>query len=189
MPCRGIARSPRLSRAGRIARGWPDFRWSGLGRRAGRVLASALILTFLLVFATPQAEVLAGEAGAKIERLDIVTASGAHPFLVEVMRTESERERGLMFRRTLAADRGMLFDFETERPVQMWMKNTYLPLDMIFISRTGRVVGLAENTEPLSEAIISSGAPAYGVLEVNAGSAARIGLKIGDSVRHPLFGK
>lgn len=168
------------------------FLFHGIGRShrlGGKAPAWALLLTLLLAFAVPQAGVLAEEAGAKIENLDIVTASGAHRFLVEVMRTESERERGLMFRRTLAADRGMLFDFQTEKPVQMWMKNTYLPLDMIFISRTGKVVGLAENTEPLSERIISSGAPAYGVLEVNAGAAARIGLKIGDSVGHPVFRK
>ena len=94
-----------------------------------------------------------------------------------------------MFRRYLPENRGMLFDFGVERPVTMWMKNTYLPLDMIFIGWTGKVVGLAENTEPLSEKIIPSGAPARGVLEVNAGTAARIGLKIGDSVRHPLFSR
>ena len=124
-----------------------------------------------------------------LERLEIVTASGTHEFSVEVMRSGPQRERGLMFRRFLPQDRGMLFDFATERPVTMWMKNTYLPLDMIFIGRAGKVVGLAENTEPLSEKIIPSGAPAYGVLEVNAGTAARIGLRIGDSVRHPLFDK
>jgi uncharacterized membrane protein (UPF0127 family) len=124
-----------------------------------------------------------------LERLEIVTASGTHEFSVEVMRGGPQRERGLMFRRFLPQERGMLFDFATERPVMMWMKNTYLPLDMIFIGRAGKVVGLAENTEPLSEKIIPSGTPAYGVLEVNAGTAARIGLRIGDSVRHPLFDK
>ncbi|MGH6868918.1 MAG: DUF192 domain-containing protein [Methylocella sp.] len=124
-----------------------------------------------------------------LETLQIVTASGTHEFSVEVMRSGPQLERGLMFRRFLPQERGMLFDFATERPVMMWMKNTYLPLDMIFIGRTGKVVGLAENTEPLSEKIIPSGAPAYAVLEVNAGTAARIGLKIGDSIRHPLFGE
>jgi uncharacterized protein len=124
-----------------------------------------------------------------LERLEIVTASGTHEFFVEVMRSERQRERGLMFRRFLPPKRGMLFDFAIERPVIMWMKNTYLPLDMIFIGRAGKVVGLAENTEPLSEKTISSGAPALGVLEVNAGTAARIGLRIGDSVHHPLFDK
>jgi len=125
----------------------------------------------------------------RLETLEIVTASGTHEFAVEVMRSEPQRERGLMFRRFLPRGRGMLFDFEIERPVMMWMKNTFLPLDMIFIGRAGKVVGLAENTEPLSEKIISSGAPAYAVLEVNAGTAARIDLRIGDSVHHPLFGE
>jgi len=124
---------------------------------------------------------------AGIEKLEIVTASGTHEFYVEVMRTEAQRERGLMFRRYLPQNRGMLFDFGVERPVMMWMKNTFLPLDMIFIGRSGKVVGIAENAEPLSEKIIPSGAPAYGVLEVNAGVAAQLGLKIGDSVHHPLF--
>jgi uncharacterized protein len=123
------------------------------------------------------------------EQLAIITSSGTHDFLVEVMRSEAQRERGLMFRRSLPQDRGMLFDFGVERPVAMWMKNTYLPLDMIFIGCSGRVVGLAENTEPMSEKIIPSGAPACGVLEVNAGTAARIGLRRGDTVRHPIFGK
>ncbi len=154
----------------------------------------AWLLVLILWIAGPVA-VLAEAAGAeaeapaKVEQLDIVTSSGAHPLFVEVMRTEAERERGLMFRRSLPQDHGMLFDFDAERPVQMWMKNTFIPLDMIFISRSGKVVGLAENTEPLSERIISSGAPAAGVIEVNAGAAARIGLKIGDRIRHPLFSK
>jgi uncharacterized membrane protein (UPF0127 family) len=151
--------------------------------------ALVAVLFLMIVWFAGFGSVLADETGGRVEQLDIVTSSGAHPFSVEVMRTEGERERGLMFRRALPADSGMLFDFETERLVQMWMKNTYLPLDMIFISRAGKVVGLAENTEPLSERIISSGAPAAGVLEVNAGAASRIGLKIGDRVRHPLFSK
>jgi uncharacterized membrane protein (UPF0127 family) len=124
-----------------------------------------------------------------LEKLTIVTASGAHEFSVEVMRTPAELERGLMYRRFLPPERGMLFDFKTEKPVMMWMKNTYLPLDMVFIGKSGRVVGLAENTEPFSEKIIPSGAPSYAVLEINAGVAAKIGLKIGDEVQNPMFGK
>jgi uncharacterized membrane protein (UPF0127 family) len=155
------------------------------------------VLAFLglcasLVFLCASPAALATDAPplqGNLERLAIVTASGIHEFSVEVMRSGPQRERGLMFRRFLPQERGMLFDFATERPVMMWMKNTYLPLDMVFIGRTGKVVGLAENTEPLSEKIIPSGAPAYAVLEVNAGTAARIGLRIGDSVRHPLFDK
>jgi len=149
-------------------------------------LSGSLVCLFGLLYfsigapSSAQAQVL--------EKLEIVTATGIHAFSVEVMRTRAELEHGLMERRFLPADRGMLFDFKTERPVMMWMKNTYLPLDMVFIAKTGKVVGIAENTEPFSEKIIPSGAPAYGVLEVNAGTAARIGLKPGDIVHQALFG-
>lgn len=160
---------------------------AGLAR--GVLAFLGLCASLVVLCASPA--VLAMDAAppqGNLERLEVVTASGTHQFSVEVMRSEQQRERGLMFRRFLPQERGMLFDFAAERPVMMWMKNTYVPLDMIFIGRAGKVVGLAENTEPLSEKIISSGAPAYGVLEVNAGTAARIGLRIGDRVRHPLFG-
>jgi len=120
--------------------------------------------------------------------LTIITASGPHRFAVEVMRTPAQLEKGLMFRRFLPANRGMLFDFKTEQPVMMWMKNTYISLDMIFIGKSGRVTSIAANTEPLSENIINSGGPVLAVLEVNAGTAARIGLKVGDKVQNPMFG-
>ena len=122
-----------------------------------------------------------------LEALEIVTASGSHQFSVEVMRDDSQRARGLMYRRSMPQDRGMLFDFKREEPISMWMKNTYLSLDMVFVDRSGRVINVAENTEPLSERIIPSGAPAYAVLELNAGSARRIGLKAGDRLRHSMF--
>ena len=124
-----------------------------------------------------------------LETLDILTASGPHRFSIEVMRTEAEREKGLMFRKFLPAGRGMLFDFKAERQVTMWMKNTYLPLDMIFIGKDGKVVSVAQNAEPLSEAIIPSQLPAYAVLEINAGEAAAIGVKAGDKVLNGLFEK
>ena len=143
----------------------------------------------LLVFAAPSVLRAQGAPAqaAGLEPLEIVTATGRHAFSVEVMRTEAEREKGLMFRRFMPADRGMLFDFKTEQTVMMWMKNTYLPLDMIFTSRNGTVTHIALNAEPMSERIIASGPPAYSVLEVNAGTAARIGVKEGDRVLHPLF--
>jgi uncharacterized membrane protein (UPF0127 family) len=146
-------------------------------------------LAFLLGFGfLPFADLPRAQA-QMLEKLEIVTASGTHDFSVEVMRTPAELEHGLMFRRFLPQDRGMLFDFKTEKPVMMWMKNTYLPLDMVFISKTGRVVAIAENAEPFSEKIIPSGAPTYGVLEINAGVASKIDLKVGDEVRNPLFAK
>ena len=153
-------------------------RWIGFAGVAPNLPGELPLLCFLalalLLYASAAgfAEDATGAAASGVETLEIVTASGTHEFSVEVMRSEPQRERGLMFRRYLPQNRGMLFDFGAERPVMMWMKNTYLPLDMIFIGRTGKVVGLAENTEPLSEKIIPSGAPAFGVLEVNAGTVA-----------------
>lgn len=126
-------------------------------------------------------------ADAGLEKVEIDTATGPHVLQVEVMRSDEERERGLMFRRYMPKDRGMLFDFHVEQPIMMWMKNTYVALDMVFISTTGRVVGISRDAEPLSETIIPSGAPAVGVLEVNAGEAKAIGLKLGDTVHHPMF--
>ncbi len=117
----------------------------------------------------------------------IVTSTGEHDIKVEVADTPKTRARGLMHRKSMPADRGMLFDFKVEGPVSMWMKNTYIPLDMVFIGRDGRVVGVAADAEPLSERIISSPAPAYAVLELNAGAARRISLAPGDQVRHRMF--
>jgi uncharacterized membrane protein (UPF0127 family) len=128
-----------------------------------------------------------GAAAQSLDKLEIVTATGVHAFSVELASNDAERERGLMYRRFMPKDRGMLFDFKREEPVMFWMKNTYIPLDMIFISRAGVVVGVAANAEPLSERTIPSGGPCYGVLELNGGVAAGIGLKVGDKVRHPIF--
>jgi uncharacterized membrane protein (UPF0127 family) len=81
----------------------------------------------------------------------------------------------------------MLFEFDREAPVSFWMKNTYIPLDMIFIAPSGVVTHIAANAEPLSERVIPSGSPCIAVLELNGGMAASIGLKVGDKVRHPFF--
>lgn len=134
-----------------------------------------------------EAQQVQSPQAAVLESLKIVTASGEHTFQVEVARTDEQRARGLMFRRFMPADRGMLFDFKSEQPVMMWMRNTYIPLDMIFIARDGRVINVAENTEPLSERTIASAAPALSVLELNGGAARKIGLKPGDRILHPLF--
>jgi uncharacterized membrane protein (UPF0127 family) len=122
-----------------------------------------------------------------LEALTVETAGGPRVFQVEVMRTDEQRARGLMYRRHMPEDRGMLFDFKTEQPVSMWMKNTYLPLDMLFIAKDGKVTSVAENAEPMSERIIPGGT-VLGVLEINAGVAAKLGIKAGDKVRHPTFG-
>jgi uncharacterized membrane protein (UPF0127 family) len=123
------------------------------------------------------------------EPLTIATREGARLFQVEVARNDADRAQGLMYRRTMAADRGMLFDFARVEPVSMWMQNTYLSLDMLFIRPDGTIARVAENTEPLSTRTISSGEPVLAVLELVAGSARRLGIKPGDRVEHPLFGK
>ena len=149
-----------------------------------RRLASLAVAASLAV---SPLQALAAATAPAIDDLVIDTASGPHHFTVEVMRGREDLERGLMFRRKLAAESGMLFDFGRVQPVSMWMKNTYLPLDMVFIAADGRVVSVKRDAEPLSEAIISSGGEVLGVLEINAGTAARIGVKAGDRVDDPMF--
>lgn len=126
-------------------------------------------------------------AAQAAETLEIVGKSGVQVFAVEVMRTPDERAKGLMYRRELPEGRGMLFDFSPEQNVSMWMKNTYISLDMIFIRADGRILRIAENTTPESEAIIPAGGPVRGVLEVIAGTAKKYGIAPGDKVAHPLF--
>ena len=123
------------------------------------------------------------------QTLEIVTKGGVHVFAVEIAVTNEERARGLMYRKELAEGRGMLFDFAPDQEVSMWMKNTYISLDMIFIQGDGRILRIAENTKPLSEAIISSNGQVRGVLEVIAGTAKKFGIAPGDRVAHPLFSR
>jgi uncharacterized membrane protein (UPF0127 family) len=125
--------------------------------------------------------------GASVQPLEIVTKNGVQVFSVEMATTEQEKETGLMYRKELADGKGMLFDFSPEQQVSMWMKNTYISLDMIFIRADGRILRIAENTEPLSTRIIPSGGLAKGVLEVIAGTAKKYGIEPGDRVGHPLF--
>jgi uncharacterized membrane protein (UPF0127 family) len=122
-----------------------------------------------------------------LEKLEILTSTGPHAFEVEIAADDASRERGLMDRRYMARDHGMLFEFDHDDPVSFWMKDTYIPLDMIFITPNGVVTRVVANAEPLSERVIPSGGPAAGVLELNGGAAAAIGLKVGDRVRHPFF--
>jgi uncharacterized membrane protein (UPF0127 family) len=145
-------------------------------RRTTRIALAALAVT----------AVFAGEACAgklRVERLDIVTMAGVHHFRVEVADTPATRERGLMFRKNLAADRGMLFDFRTVQPVSFWMKNTLIPLDMVFIGADGRIVSIARNASPMSETPIASAGPVLDVLELRGGRAAEIEAAPGDRVR------
>jgi len=126
-------------------------------------------------------------AAAADETLEIASNTGVHAFTVEIAVTDEQRARGLMFRRELPEGRGMLFDFYREQPITMWMQNTYISLDMIFIRGDGRILSIAENTEPLSTRVIGSGGPARAVLEVIAGTAKKLGIRPGDRVSHSIF--
>ena len=151
------------------------------GHASPRAFLVALLAAALCAVA------LSARAGAKVEPLDIITSTGAHHYEVEVADDDASRERGLMYRHEMAANHGMLFEFPTRAPVTFWMKNTYLPLDMVFIDADGTVRGVYEHAKPLSEKLISSGVPVVAVLELNADQAFDIHLKAGDKVRFPFF--
>ena len=123
-----------------------------------------------------------GDALFKRASLKIETKSGPVLLSAEVADTDPERERGLMFRRSLPDNHGMIFLFDGEREITMWMKNTYIPLDMVFIGNDWRVVHIAYDAEPFSTAIISSMRPASRVLEIAAGQAQKLKLGVGDIV-------
>jgi uncharacterized membrane protein (UPF0127 family) len=120
--------------------------------------------------------------------LEIRSAKGAHRFTVELARTPDQQMQGLMFRRKLDADAGMLFVYQEPVVARYWMKNTYIPLDMIFIAPDGHISSIAERTVPLSLATISSDVPVIAVLELNGGTASRLGIKIGDKVIQAAIG-
>ncbi len=142
-----------------------------------------IVLTAVVAFCG----VSAGARAASVQPLEIVTKSGVQVFSIEMATTEQEKETGLMYRKELADGKGMLFDFSPEQQVSMWMKNTFISLDMIFIRADGRILRIAENTEPQSTKIIPSGGLAKGLLEVIAGTARNYGIAPADRVAHPLF--
>jgi uncharacterized protein len=148
--------------------------------RAWRWVALAAVVVFCAFAGS-------GARAATFQTLEIATKSGVKVFSVELATTEEEKTTGLMYRKELADGKGMLFDFSPEQQVSMWMKNTYISLDMIFIRADGRILRIAENTEPLSTRIIPSGGLAKGVLEVVAGTAQKYGIEPGDRVSNPLF--
>lgn len=142
----------------------------------GRCLLIVLSLFFLPI-----------AAGAS-EPLRIQTPQGEHVLKVDVATTPEELEHGLMGRNTIPADYGMLFWFASPRVVEMWMKDTPSPLDMLFIDAKGRITHIAQNTTPFSESIITHPSPAIAVLEVAGGSAERLNIKVGDRILHRKFG-
>jgi uncharacterized membrane protein (UPF0127 family) len=147
----------------------------------------------LLVLMTTATSLSVSTARAQVERLatsrlTIVSASGQHQFNVEVAETPQQMTQGLMFRRTLAPDAGMLFDYKEPTMATMWMRNTLIPLDMLFVDARGRIVNIKERAVPLSLDMIAAVAPVRAVIELNGGTAARLGIKPGDEVLYPIFG-
>lgn len=124
----------------------------------------------------------------EVTPLAIVTEEATHAFTVEVANDRDEISFGLMERESMAADAGMLFDFDPPREPSMYMKNTLIPLDMLFIAADGKIEMIARNTVPGSLRTISPGIPVRAVLELNGGQAAALSIEPGDRVQHPIFG-
>jgi len=149
-------------------------------------LLQRILIAGFVALAVP---ILLGSAiAAGTGTLILKTKSGEHRYTVEIATTNGERAKGLMFRRSLPEDSGMLFIYDPPQPVGMWMRNTYIPLDMVFINDEGTVRRVEANTEPFSTDLINSGGDVAAVLELNAGQAAKIGVRPGDQVIFPGLG-
>ncbi|ACP25189.1 exported protein [Sinorhizobium fredii NGR234] len=146
----------------------------------GLVARSAIAALFLLSLSVLS---LAADVAFETDRIRLLTGGGqAHDLTVELAIAPEQREHGLMFRRQMAPDHGMLFDFGETRRVMMWMRNTYLPLDMLFIAEDGTIRTIHENAVPLSDAIIDSKEAVAFVLELNAGTVKRLGIRPADRI-------
>jgi hypothetical protein len=146
----------------------------------------------LLLLTSAAASLFAFCAGAQLQRFDtskltILSATGPHHFTVEVAETPGQMEQGLMFRRTMAPDAGMLFDYKVPTVATMWMRNTLIPLDMLFVDGQGRIVNIHQRAVPLALDVISAAGPVRAVIELNGGTAERLGIVPGDKVQHPIF--
>lgn len=147
------------------------------------------MMRFILSFVFAAA-VFVQAAFAQLETSPLSVQSGdeTHAFTVELATTPEEIQQGLMFRESLAPDAGMLFDFGVTRQASMWMKNTRISLDMLFILEDGRVIAIARNTQPGSLRSVGPGVPVRAVLEIPGGRAKELGIEPGDTVIHPIFG-
>lgn len=165
----------------------------GQGRYIGPMMRwfSFLLAAVWLIAVTLPGAVVAQAAGSlvRFERAPLTIRSGdrIHEFDVELALSERQQTQGLMYRRQLAPDGGMLFVYRQEGQISMWMKNTYIPLDMIYIDRSGRIAGFFERAVPGSLEVVTSEKPVTAVLEVNAGTVARLAIAVGDLVSHPAF--
>ena len=162
----------------------------GYGSIMSRVVSIIILAAFMAAAGSGLLPPTNLKAAEPFERdvADILAADGKrHRFRVEIVSTPQDRAQGLQGRNQLDPDAGMLFDFGVALPVYMWMKNTFVALDMIFIAPDGRIVNIARGTTPESLAIVESAEPVRAVLEVPAGTAARLGIRPGDRVEHRIF--
>jgi uncharacterized membrane protein (UPF0127 family) len=158
--------------------------WNGRKGRSMFRAFVALIVVLMLDGAVAAAEPVVFPRST----LDVVSEDGRrHAFAIELAVTPDQLSQGLMYRRDLPAGTGMLFDFGSPRQVSMWMKNTLIPLDMLFADRTGRVIYVEQYAVPGSLEPRGPSQPVLGVLELPAGTARRLGLKPGDRLVHPMF--
>ena len=151
-------------------------------------LLIAFVAAAVLVVSAGAEEITGPQPTLPQTELVIDSAKGPVRFTVEMATTWPQQERGLMFRKSLAPNAGMLFDFGAESEQAFWMKNTLIPLDMLFIKADGTVVRIAANAKPLSEDSIPSYQPVRAVLEIAGGRAAQLGLKAGDKAHNGIFG-
>ena len=162
----------------------------GVLKRAAQCAALFVLSVCAVMFATA---ISSNPANAKMrpDKLVIEPAAGGagRPIDIEIAETAEEKALGLMFRTALPDGQGMLFNYGETHEMTMWMRNTYIPLDMVFIRADGVIHRIEVNAEPLSDRVISSGAPVAAVLELAGGAAARLGIKPGDKVRHAIFGQ
>lgn len=123
------------------------------------------------------------------DRVDLKGPFGQARFSVEIADSEAERARGLMHRAEMARSHGMLFIYPRTHHAYFWMRNTLIPLDMVFLAPDGRITHIHHNAIPLDETAIDGGPGVLAVLEINGGLAAQLGLAKGDILRHPALGK
>lgn len=148
------------------------------------------VLGSMMAVVLAQAECRAAASGLEpfpVSSVVILSRTGAHRFNVELAETALQRMQGLQGRRTLDADAGMLFLFDSQSAATMWMKDTYIPLDMLFLDAGGSIVAVARDTRPMSLQPLRAPAPVKAVLELNAGTVERLGIEVGHRVLHPLL--
>jgi uncharacterized membrane protein (UPF0127 family) len=165
-----------------------------IGRRALALVALALVSSALISAPAQARQVqpkaaVAAKPSTRLDTVEILTSRGRVKFTVELAVTRAEQERGLMFRKSLAPDRGMLFPYNPPQRAAFWMKNTLIPLDIIYIAPDGRVLSIARNAVPHDETPLPSGGVIRGVLEIPGGRAAQLGILPGDRVLNKIFPK